>query len=380
MKTNLKLILAGAMLLALSLASCRKDDEPIVPSNSTYVGKENTETIAGFYLLNEGNMGTNKASLDYCNYSTGLYSRNIFSERNPSVALGLGDQGNDLKIYRDRLYAVIHGSGLVEVMDAATARHIAAIALPGCRYIAFDGEFAYVSSYATDETGSTEGVGCVAKIDLATMQIVTRCAVGYQPEELAVVNEHLYVTNSGGYRAPDYDNTVSVIDLATFTETQKIELAVNLHRIESDGKSNIYVSSRGDYGAIGAKTYIFNVKTGELNELPDLPVSDMTLADGKIYAFGVTYDPITWEATTSYAVVDTATQTIVSDCFITDGTASNIVMPYGLAVNPENGDILVADAGTYVLPGTLHCYNKAGVRKWSVTTGDIPSRIAFTTK
>jgi DNA-binding beta-propeller fold protein YncE len=373
MRTNHKLIFAGAAFLALSFASCRGND-PIDPSTGTEVGGEETKVVTGFFLLNEGNMGTNKATLDHYDYASGIYSRNIFAERNPAVALGLGDQGNDLKINGDRLYAVIHGSGLVEVMDVATAEHIAAIAVPGCRYIAFNEGFAYVSSYSTDESGSTEGVGSVAKIDLATNKIVARCSVGYQPEELAMVDGQLYVANSGGYRAPNYDNTVSVIDLATFTEAKKIEVAVNLHRMEADDEGNIYVSSRGDYGANGPATYILDTQTEKIIELPELPVSDMTLAGDRLYVFGVTYDPVTWAATTSYAVVDTATQTIVSRDFI---SGAGIVTPYGIAVNPENGDIFVADAGTYVLPGTLYCYSSDGTLKWSVTTGDIPSRIAF---
>jgi DNA-binding beta-propeller fold protein YncE len=380
MKHNNIFTFVGAVLLALSLSACR-GDEPIDQPVITDVGGDETESVAGFFLLNEGNMGTNKASLDYYDYASGTYSRNIFSERNPDVALGLGDQGNDLKIYEDRLFAVIHGSGLVEVMNATTGQHIAVIAVPGCRYVAFDEGFAYVSSYATDDTGSTEGVGSVAKISLSTMDVVARCSVGYQPEELVVVDGLLYVANSGGYRAPDYDNTVSVIDLASFTEIKKITVAVNLHRMEADSEGNIYISSRGDYGANAPATYILDTHTESVTELPNLPVSDMTLVGGKLYAFGVTYDSNNnWATVITYAVVDTATQTIVSDSVITDGTDSEIISPYGLAVNPENGDILIADAGSYVLPGTLHCYTSAGVHKWSVTTGDIPSRIVFTAK
>jgi DNA-binding beta-propeller fold protein YncE len=380
MKTNYKLILAVALLLALSLASCR-GDEPIVPPVKTEVGGEETESVAGFFLLNEGTSGANNASLDYYDYASATYSRNIYPEFNPGVAHELGDLGNDLKIYGNKLYAVIHGSGLVEVMELSSARHIAEIAVPGCRYIAFDEGFAYVSSYATDETGSTEGVGCVAKISLSTMEIVARCSVGYQPEELVVVDGLLYVANSGGYRAPDYDNTVSVIDLTSFTEIKKITVAVNLHRMEADDEGNIYVSSRGDYSANGPATYILDTKTEEITELPDLPVSDMVLAGGKLYAFGVTYDSNNnWATVITYAVVDTASQTVISDNFITDGTEANILMPYGIAVNPETGDILVTDAGDYVLPGTLHYYDSKGVSKWTVTTGDIPSRIVFTKK
>ncbi len=61
----------------------------------------------------------------------------------------------------------------------------------------------------------------MAKVDTATMQVVDSCAVGYQPEEMVVAGDKLYVANSGGYRVPNYDKTVSVIDLKTFKEIKR---------------------------------------------------------------------------------------------------------------------------------------------------------------
>ena len=72
-------------------------------------------------------------------------------------------------------------------------------------------------------------VGAVYKVDTLTMKVVDKVTVGYQPDELAVVHGKLYVANSGGYRNPNYDRTVSVIDLKTFKEERKIDVAINLH-------------------------------------------------------------------------------------------------------------------------------------------------------
>ena len=68
---------------------------------------------------------------------------------------------------------------------------------------------------------------------------------------------------------------------------------------------------------------------------------------------------------------------MVSDNFITDGSQNDIVMPYGIAIHPETGDIYITDAKNYVSSGTLYCYDRFGRRKWSVRTGDIPAHIAF---
>ena len=95
-------------LLALTLAGCRDNIEPILLPDNTIVTYPDPMVgdVKGFFLLNEGNMGSNKASLDYFDYESGEYSCNIFPQRNPNVVKELGDVGNDLQIYGERLYTV----------------------------------------------------------------------------------------------------------------------------------------------------------------------------------------------------------------------------------------------------------------------------------
>ena len=99
--------LALYALLGVCMAACRKSEhEPIISSQVIQVTSPVTVAdggICGFFLLNEANMGSNKASLDYFDYRTGKYHRNIYPERNPNVIKELGDVGKDLRIYRDRL-------------------------------------------------------------------------------------------------------------------------------------------------------------------------------------------------------------------------------------------------------------------------------------
>ena len=99
-------------LMIIVLAACRHDDEIFIPER-VEVSKPEYTSINGFYLLNEGNMGSNKCTLDYYDYSTGIYSRNIYGSANPSVPKELGDVGNDLAIYGSRLYAVVNCSNKV---------------------------------------------------------------------------------------------------------------------------------------------------------------------------------------------------------------------------------------------------------------------------
>lgn len=364
------------------LAACRKD-EGVIPSISkkvTYPDPDIKE-IKGFFMLNEGNMGSNKASLDYFDYQTGVYSRNIYPERNPGVVKELGDVGNDIQIYGDKLYAVINCSNFVEVMNVNTAKHITQISIPNCRYIAFKGKHAYVSSYAGPISIDPKArLGYVAKIDTVTLKVVDECIVGYQPEEMVIAGNKLYVANSGGYRVPNYDRTVSVIDLDTFTEIKKIDVAINLHRLNLDRYGNIWVSSRGDYYNTPSKTFVIDSQTDMVTHTLDLPNGNMTRCGDSLYVYSTEWSYNTNSNTTTYAIVNTLTKKIVDRNFIKDGTEKKIKIPYGVSVNPVTKEIFVSDAKDYVTPGTLYCFHPDGKLKWSVTTGDIPAHIVFTTK
>jgi len=368
--------------LLAGLTSCR-DDEEIIPSTDTPVtGGTEDSPIKGFFLLNEGNMGSNKATLDYFDYETGVYSKNIYAERNPGVVKELGDVGNDIQIYGNKLYAVINCSHFVEVMDVSTVTHIKAVSIPNCRYITFKDQYAYVSSYAGPVLIDPNArLGYVAKVDTADLAVVDTCVVGYQPEEMVIVGNKLYVANSGGYRVPNYDNTVSVIDLNTFKEIKKITVGINLHRMELDNYGNIYVSSRGDYYNVSSKTYIIDTATDQVTDvLSLLPNSEMTLSRDSLYVYSTEWSYLTNSNTISYAIFNTRTKRTLTRNFITDGTETKIKIPYGLAVNPDTREIFVTDAKDYVTPGTLYCFSSEGKKKWEVVTGDIPAHIVFTRK
>lgn len=370
------------LLGMLSVYSCRNDDDEIIQSVVTKVTPSDSVLgpVKGFFLLNEGNMGNNKASLDYFDYATGEYHKNIFPERNPDVVKELGDVGNDIQIYGSKLYAVINCSHLIEVMDVNTAKEISKITVTNCRYIVFKDGYAYVSSYAGPVLIDPNArLGEVVKIDTATLQVVGSCTVGYQPEEMVIAGNKLYVANSGGYRVPNYDNTVSVIDLETFKEVKKITVAINLHRMRIDRNGLIYVTSRGDYYNVHSNTYVINTLNDMVESTLNFPASELYLCGDSLYSYSTEYSKITGKWTINYTIYDTKVRRVVSRNFIKDGTDKLIVTPYVLAVNPETGEILVGDAGDYVTPGTLYCFTPDGKKKWSVQTGDIPAHIVFST-
>ena len=88
MKRYLFIVLAGCCLAA----GCRKI-ELVNPTEYEVLpfGEDPDADPIGMYLLNEGNMGSNKADLDYLDYRTAVYARGIYAEKNPNVVKELGD-------------------------------------------------------------------------------------------------------------------------------------------------------------------------------------------------------------------------------------------------------------------------------------------------
>ena len=384
MKTVRKILFLPLLCLTV-LFACR-EIELVVPTEYELlpgVPIDPDARPAGMYLLNEANMGSNKSSIDYVDFRNAYYVRNIYAERNPEVVKELGDVGNDIQIYGNKLYAVINCSHKVEVMDVRTCKRIGQVDIPNCRYIRFAKGKAYVSAYvgpvAIDPNAQ---LGAVYEVDTASLAVTRKVTVGYQPDELEVLGEYLYVANSGGYRAPDYDSTVSVVEIYGMKQIQKIPVGINLHRIRKDRYGKLWVTSRGDYNTIPSRLYVLDRKDKNSKEMVvkdtlDIPCSEMYIQGDSLYFYSVEWNKQTERNTVTYGIIDVRTGQLVTDHFITDGTEQDIVIPYGICVHPTTGDIYVTDAKNYVSSGVLHCYDRHGKKKWSVRTGDIPAHMAF---
>ncbi len=365
-------------LLIISLlslfTSCRKDDDVVMPT-VTQTGTQVVSDYQGLYVLCEGNMGSNKATLDYLDLQTGKYHQNIFPSRSPNQVKELGDVGNDVKIYGSRLWLVINCSNKVEVCSADSARSLGHVDIPNCRYLAFHEGHAYVSSYV-GSVGGTSVVGSVYRVDTLSLKVTGKLSVGYQPEEMAVVDGKLYVANSGGYSAMQgkgYDRRVSVIDLSTFTLERHIDVGHNLFRLRADRYGQLWATTYGDQLTEPSRLFLLtkNKETQqmEVSKQFDLPVRDIAFRGDSLCFIGV--DDTHAEADYYCSgVINVRTAEVVSKELIKD--IDKLETPYGLQVHPQTGDIYVMDATNYVSNGLLVCYDAHGRQQWQVFTGDIP--------
>lgn len=366
------------LIVLLLMVAC---DEPIFMGGNNLVvtPTKPTEPTAwhGFYLLNEGNMGSNKATLDYFDFATGTYTLNIYTQVNPHVPMELGDVGNDLKRYGGRIYAVLNASNKVEVMDITTAQRIGQVNIANCRYVAFDGAYAYVSSYAgpIQLYPQYEQRGYVLKVDTLTLQVVDTCLVGFQPEELVVLDNKIYVANSGGYLSPNYENTLSVIDMDSFEEIERIEVDINLHRVRLDEYGKLWVASRGNYLENKSRLFCVDPEQKQVVDILDVACSNLCIVGDSLFYCANDFDALTMKEYAHCGIVNINTRKLVTENLLNDSI--HLIKPYGIMVDPLSRDIYLTDARNCVTPGVLYCFNPEGQLKWKTRTGDIPAHFVL---
>ncbi|MFT3752731.1 MAG: YncE family protein [Paludibacter sp.] len=301
------------------------------------------------YVLSEGLFNMNNSTLALLDFDNHTLKPDFFLLQNNR---GLGDTGNDMKAYGSKLWIVVNVSSQVEVLDLKSGLSIKRIPFFDSnkvarqpRYIAFSGSKAYVCSFD----------GTVARIDTTTLTIEAITTTGRNPDGITVANGKLYVANSGGLDMPNYDNTVSVIDLNTFAETKKITAGLNPYKTETDSEGDVYVVSRGNNGSIKAKLVRIDSHTDEVVQtFDDIPAVNFSIHNDTAYLYN--YDFI--QNTYWIKTFDCKTEQLISDSFITDGTS--LERPFGIYVHPTNGHVYVTDARNYTTKGDLFCFNRSG--------------------
>ena len=338
------------ILYSVFLTGCR-GDEIIYPTIGTHVTEEVRE--GGLYVLNEGNMGSNKARLDYMNLATGDYYSNWYGAMNPKQVKELGDVGNDIRQYGARLYAVINCSHKVEVMDLQ-ARHIGKVDIPNCRYVAFKDDKLYVSAYV-GSVADPEMLGSVYEIDTASLDITREVKVGHQPDELCIVGNKLYVVNSGGYLLNQHDSTVSVIDIPSFTEIRQLIVGSNPQRIRADEQQQLWVCT--DQG-------IYVMANETVRHILPIKANNIAICGQMVGVLSADEHCLRTYDAKNYSLI----QTLSLDAY---------EHPYGLLMTEDA--LYITDAKNYVSSGVLHCYSYDGHEHWSAKTGDIPGHLCYVT-
>lgn len=350
-----KLLLQGALLSLFTFAfvSCESDD-----NNEPWVEPEVTTT--GVYILNSGT--NNDATLSYYDIATNTLTSDVFFNKNNQK---LGNQAQDMLVYGSKIYISVTNSNKIFVTDRS-AKLLQTISPVNNgedmkpRYLKAYGGKIYASAYS----------GHVLKIDTTTMAY-DKVKVGLFPEQMTISDGKLYVANSGWGN----DNTVSVVNLATFTETIKIKVTVNPDAVTSDKYGNIYVLSQGDYNTIKPTLQKINPTTTAVTIIGTDVATQMKINGDKLYLLYLDYvNP----AKLSY--YDIATGAFVQSSFVTPPSETALKNAYSISIEPVNGDIYITTA-SYAEKGGVYVFSADGKYKTNFSSeGYYPMGAFFLTE
>lgn len=351
MKNN---IITMFLLAAALFAACKKEPVPDTPSTST----------APAYLLNEGSWGGNDAGISLIDLNSDKVEINWFRNNN---GRGIGDLAQDLIHYGGKLYASVHTSNTIEVINPATGKSLKQIDMGtrGPRYLASHNGKVYVSCY--DKT--------IVRIDTATLAIEASCPLsGMQPEQLCIIGDTLYVCNCWQYDANGtsvFDSTVSVVDINTFSETRKITVAKNPGRIKAIDSHRFIVACAGDYGNSPAQTLIVDPSNGRQQPL-SVPATNFDIADNTLYLYQTTYDAQGRPAAVFYKV-DLATLQATP---ILQQHAADLHYAYGINIDPASGNLYICNS-PYNANADLYTFQPDGTLVRKVEGGILASKVVF---
>lgn len=313
-------------------------------------------------MLNEGNMGSNNASLSAIDLDAAAVDNGWFQNANGRK---LGDQAQDMIAYGSKIYVTVTESNTLEVINPATGAAIQkSMGSLKPRYIVAHGGNIYITCYNPP---------CVVCIDTATLGIQSTCLLrDYRPEGIAIAQGKAFV--AGAYHKTDYnlfDNRVYVINLATFDTLPSIVAGSNNNRIEKFDENHLLVSHGNGTTTSPSGSFIVNTVTMETTPVA-CGFTKMAAYNGKIYGFDAPYGG---SPTFTTVLADGTVEAFPFQPLL-EGLEQN-ENPYGIQINPANGDIYITTDGAYRVPGDVHCFRPDGTLRWKLEAGMFPSKCIF---
>lgn len=315
----------------------------------------------GLLVLNEGLFQQNNASLSWVDFQSQSVSNQLFEQR---TNRSLGDTGNDLQRYGNKIYIVVSVSSTLEVLDANLLTPLKQIQMTAGgtakqpRSICFHQGYAYISCYD----------GYVDVLDTTNLELVHRIPVGLNPEGLTVANNKLYVSNSGGLNAPQMDSTVSVVDLNSWNELDKIVVGQNPGGLITDDQGDVYVVVRGNYGSVPSRMKRIDSGLDEVVESFPFDVSGFSKFNDKLL---LSYFDFNSQQSNIHLFNPTSEAVEVAnyiDC-------SGVTILYGMHYDAPSNQIYISDAMGYTNSGYVRVFSANGVYIKSYSVGLNPSKI-----
>ena len=361
---KLSIYFLSALAIA-SAVSCSKESSDPAPTPTPHVSEY-------VYVLSEGKMGENNATLSRYDLNDDYVENDWFSSVNN---IPLGDTGNDIITTDKYIIIAINGSNLIQFCDHDGQIKGNTEAVPSCRRMVADttGKYLYVTSYAEN--------GNLYRVNMSDFTVSGIAKTGYEPEGVVYYKGKLFVANTGGYAysgAHNYEQTITVVDEKTMATVGMVKTGhYNLYgAFVQNAKYPRYVlvNAAGDYGSNPASSFIFDCETEKVVAEYNFPATYAAQYDGAWYVLGSSFDYSTYKSEYITKKIDmNEGSPVVTDWTIPD--LDSMVSPYGIFITSRGG-LFVTDAGDYVSRGTLYRYKLSGTLVSKETVGINPGHFA----
>lgn len=347
---NFKKIILVLCLLSI-IISCKKKE--IEDKSTTSEQLKN-----GILVLNEGLFQLNNSTLSWIDLSNGVVNNSIFEQK---TGRQLGDTGNDMIRYGNKVYVVVNVSSTIEILDTQTLKPIKQLSVTNNgvsqqpRFMTpLDGTV-YISTFGGE-------VWC---IDTTSLSIANKIPVGLNPDQITNDGQNIYVSNSGGLNSNTYDSTVSVIN--NQHEIKKIVVGKNPGTIIVGGDQNLYVIVRGNYNDIPAKICRINRQTLEVDQTFAIQATDLINLNSNSLLIETQQNGMS-----SILKFNLSTQQIENQNFI---NTSNLTTIYKMQFDAVKQHIYLFDVNNYTNTGSINVFSSNGnfIKKYQV--GLNPSKL-----
>lgn len=259
--------------MALALVSC--DDLKVRQENFDNSADEN------FLLLCEGLFNMNNGTLYSMNCN--LEAKDIFYKVNNRK---LGDTPNDMIAYGGKIYILTNVSNTLEIIDRKTFKSIKqvnfleelSLDIQPRRLACFDGKILL-----------TAFDGNFYVVDTVDFAIKNKVYSGSSPEGIEVFGDKIFVCNSGGMNAPNFDSTISVFDANNLNLIDKINVGLNPCKIFRFG-DYLLVNTLGNYDNVKGNLILINPQNCQIEKQFDINCSNFTVDDDLVLGYGVDYN------------------------------------------------------------------------------------------
>lgn len=357
---RLQTIFIFIIFFAIFLFSCMDDDSLWQKRRDFY------QPNRGLFVVNEGNLTYDNASLSYYDIANCRVFNNVFSEAN---GVALGDVAQSMVI-RDSLgYIVVNNSGKVYIIDIETFKLVGKITgLTSPRYIYFLSDTkAYISDmYAR----------AISVVNPQTRQITGTINVNnhfpkyfrHSTEQMLLYKNFVFVN------CWSYDNMVLVIDTLTDSLVDSIEVRKQPTSMVLDSYNKIWLVSDGcfpgcSYAQERPALQRIDAETRQVDftylfDFDDSP-SEICINGDMLYFLNrhVYRHPVLSEAP--------------PQVFIESPYSDPNGGFYGLTVDPVTSEIYVADAIDHVQSGVVYRFTANAQAIDTFKVGIIPGAFCF---